>query len=88
MNISIHTITRTVNIPICMSKEDIKAAREEDAEFEMLRRYTIRGMPHTKDAVELGVERNWPIRHEPPNCWYCNKGKVHNYTSTFAEMNS
>ena len=38
-NISLHTISAIVDIPICTSIKDIKVATEENAELQMLRRY-------------------------------------------------
>ena len=61
MNISIHTINTTVDIPICTSIEEIKGAREEDMELQMLKRYIIEGWPHTKDGLEPWLEKYWPI---------------------------
>ena len=49
MIINIPTITTIVDIPICTSIVAQKAAKEEDAEVQMLR---DRGWPHTKVAVE------------------------------------
>ena len=64
MNVSGHTINRTVDVPICTFMEDIKAATEEDMELQMLKRYIIGGWPHVKEVVEPRVEKYWPIRHE------------------------
>ena len=36
-------INTTVDIPICLSIEDIKAAPEEDTELQVLKWYVIRG---------------------------------------------
>ena len=58
-----HTINTTVDIPICLLMEDIKAAMIEDAEMQMLKWYIIRRWPHTKDELEPGLEGSWLIRH-------------------------
>ena len=34
-----------------------KAATEEDVELQLLKRYISRRWPHTKEAVEPGVEK-------------------------------
>ena len=47
-----------------MSIENIRAAMNEDAELHMLKTYTIRRWPHTKDEVQPGVERYRLIRHD------------------------
>ena len=64
MSISKHTINAIADILICRSIGDIKAATEKDAKLQMLKGYIIRGLPHTKEAVEQGVEKYWPIRNE------------------------
>ena len=64
MNISIHTISTTVDNPICMSLEDIRMAMNEVEELQMLKTSIIRGWLHTKGEVKSGVERYWPIIHE------------------------
>ena len=64
MNVSIHTIITSVDITICTSIEDIKAATEEDAELQILQMYIITGWPHSRKAVEPGAEKYWPLRHE------------------------
>ena len=46
INISLHTINTTVGILKFMHIEDIKAATEEDTEFQTLKRYIIRGCQH------------------------------------------
>ena len=58
MIVSINTINTTVDIPICTSKEDIKAATEEDVELQMPELFIIRGWSHTKEAVY------WLMRNE------------------------
>ena len=63
MNISIHTINTIVDIPIFTSIEDIKVATGDDVELQMLKRYIIRGWPHTKEGVDR-LEKYWSTRHE------------------------
>ena len=48
----------------CTSIADIKVATEEDSELQVLKRYLIRGWPHTKDSSGVGVDKYWLIRHE------------------------
>ena len=62
MNISIHTINTAVDVPICMSIEDIRMATEEDMELQMLKRYIIRRWPHTREVLGPGVEKYLLIR--------------------------
>ena len=56
MNINIHMINTAVDIPICMSIEDIKSAINKETELQMLKGYIIRGWPHTKNETEPVVE--------------------------------
>ena len=64
MSISIHTISTSVHIPMCMCIEDIKVATEGDAELQMLKRYITKRWPLIKVGVESGLEKYWHIRHE------------------------
>ena len=59
-------ISTTVDIQICMSLEDIREAPNKNMEMQILKTYIIRGWPHTKDEVEPGVDRYWPVRHKLP----------------------
>ena len=54
--LSMHTINTSVNVPIYTYEEDIKAATEEDAELQMLKRYIIGGWLDLTKAVEPGSE--------------------------------
>ena len=56
-------IRTTVDVPVCMSTEEIRSAMNKDAELQMLKNYILRGSVHIKDEVEPGVERYWPVRH-------------------------
>ena len=40
-----------------MSIKDIKGRTEEDVGLKKLKRYVIKGWPHTKDGVEPGLEK-------------------------------
>ena len=55
VNINIHTISTTVDIPICMFIEDIRTATNEDADQQILKTHMIRGWPHNKDELDPGV---------------------------------
>ena len=63
MNADIHTISTSVDVPICTCVKDLKVATE-DVELQVLKRYIIGGWPDSKEAVEPGAEKFWPIRHE------------------------
>ena len=41
-----------------------KITAEEGVEIKMLKRYIIKGWSYTKDRVESGLEKYWPVRHE------------------------
>ena len=62
MSISMHTISRAINILVCISIEDIRTAMSEDKELQMLQSYTIRGWPQNKDELEPSLGGYWPIR--------------------------
>ena len=52
MSISIHTINRVADNPVCTSIEDIRAPVSVDAELKMLQAYIIKGWPQNKDEIE------------------------------------
>ena len=60
---SIHTIRTVVDVPVCTSIEDIRAAASEDAEKQMLQAHIIKGWPQNKDVRVPSLGRYWPIRH-------------------------
>ena len=64
MNISLHMVNMTVDIPICTSIEDIKAVTDKDVELQMLKAHIIKGWSHTKEGLQPGVEKYWLITHE------------------------
>ena len=58
MNISLYMISPSVDIPVCTSVDEIKAATEEDAELQMLQNYIIRQWLHAMEVVEPGQKRH------------------------------
>ena len=63
MSVNMHAISIVVDIPICISIEDIQAATRQDADLQRLKSYIIQGWPHTKGDIEHVMQKNWPIRH-------------------------
>ena len=55
MSISIDTINKPVDIPICTSTEDAKAATKEDVALQMLEKHVIKGWLHIKERTEPGL---------------------------------
>ena len=45
-------IIASVNIPVCMSIEDIQAATCEDTHLQELKAYLIQGWPQKKEEVD------------------------------------
>ena len=43
MKINVHTISTLVNIPVCISIEDIQAATQKDADLQNLKMYIKQG---------------------------------------------
>ena len=64
MNVSIHRISTSVNVPVCISIEDAKATTEEDVELQILKRYIIGGWPDSREVAEPGAEKYWSVMHE------------------------
>ena len=63
MSISIHTISTSIEILVCTSIEDIRAAMSEDAELQILQEHIIRGCPQNKDQLEPSLGQYWPIKY-------------------------
>ena len=57
INLSIHAINKTVDIQIFTSIDDRKAATEKYTELQMLKRYIIKRLPHTKDGSKPELEK-------------------------------
>ena len=53
MSISIHTIGTAVDVPVCMSIEEVKAAMSEDTKLQMIQAEMIRGWPQNIDNWNL-----------------------------------
>ena len=51
MNISIHTLSMVIDVPVCKSIKNIRNAMSIDAELQLLQTYIVRG-------------EYWPIRHD------------------------
>ena len=64
MNVNLYCISTSVNIPLCISIEDIQMATQQDADVQRLKSYIIQGQPHKKDEVEWSMKYYWAIRHE------------------------
>ena len=64
LSICIHTINKTVDIPVCILIENIRAATNEDAELQMLQAHIIKVRPQNKDETEHNVGRYQQIRHD------------------------
>ena len=64
MNVTIHTISTSIDVPVSIFVEDTKPATEEDVELQMLKKYITGGWPDLREAVEPGAEQYWPIRHK------------------------
>ena len=62
MSICIHIINTMVDVPVCMSIEDIRAATSEDTELQILQAQIRKGCPQTKDKIEPCLGMYWPIR--------------------------
>ena len=43
-----HAISRSVNIPVCISIEDTQVANQEDTDMQKLKMYVIQGYLHEK----------------------------------------
>ena len=59
-NLSIHTISTVVDVPVCTLIEDIRATVSEDTELLMLQAHIIRGWQQNKDEFEPSVSDTGP----------------------------
>ena len=67
IDVSIHTTSTSVDIPICTSIKDIQAATGEDVYLQVPKWFIIGGWPDLMEAVEPGAEKYWPIGMSPPS---------------------
>ena len=62
---TIQQLITAVDILIYTSIADTQEANRQDVDIQRLNSYIVQGQPHTKDNVEHGMQKYWPIRHEP-----------------------
>ena len=64
MGMNMNVISTSVNLPACMSIEDIQAATHEDAHLQEWGAYTIQGWSHKKEEMDHSMRQYWPIREK------------------------
>ena len=64
MNLKVHAISTPVDIPICISIEDIHTTTQQDTDLQMLKSYISQSWTHNEDEVEEVLQKYWPIRCE------------------------
>ena len=57
-------IQSSVNMPDCMSIEEIQQASLQNAHLQQLNTFIIAGWPHTKDELQINIRPYWPYRDE------------------------
>ena len=60
MSKSMPTINTAVDIPVCTSIEEIKAAKGKDTELQILQASVIRGWLQNKDELDPSLCGHWP----------------------------
>ena len=64
MSVSIHTISTVVDIWVCISLEDIRAAKIGDTELQMLCIHIIKRWPQNNDKIESSLGGHWPMANK------------------------
>ena len=61
---NVNAISTSVNMPVCMSIEDLQAATHEDAHLQELKACIIQGWSHMKEDVDCSMRQYCPIINE------------------------
>ena len=64
MDIWVDAIQSLVDMPDCISMEEIQQASLQDAHLQQLNTFIIAGWPHTKDELQTIIRPYWPYRDE------------------------
>ena len=64
MSISIHAISTVVDISVCASIENIRAATGKDVDLQLLQAYIRREWPQRNDKSEPSLGRYCPIKDD------------------------
>ena len=64
MDIQVDAIQSSVDMPDCISIEEIQQASLQDTHLQQLKTFIIAGWPHTKDELQTDIKPYWPYRDE------------------------
>ena len=64
MDIQVDAIQSSVDMPECISIEEIQHASSQDVHLQQLKTFIIAGWPHTKDELHTDIRPYWPYRDE------------------------
>ena len=64
MDIWVDAIQIPVDMPDCISIEEIQQASLQDAYLQQLKTFIIAGWPHNKDELQTDIRPYWPYRDE------------------------
>ena len=64
MDIQVDAIQSLVDMPDCISIEEIQWASLQDAHLQQLKTFIIAGWPHTKDELQTVIRPYWPYMDE------------------------
>ena len=59
MDIQVDVIQSSVDMPDCISLEEIQHASLQDVQFQQLKTFIIAGWPHTKDELHTNIRPYW-----------------------------
>ena len=64
IDIQVNAIQSSVDMPECISIEEIQQALLQDVHLQQLKTFIIAGWPHTKDKMHTDIRPHWPYRDE------------------------
>ena len=60
MDVWVDAIQSSIDMPECVSMEEIQQASSQDDHFQQLKRFIIAGWPNTKDELHTNIRLYWP----------------------------
>ena len=62
MDVWVDSIQSSVDMPGCVSMEEIQQASSQDDHLQQLKKFIIAGWPNTKDELHINIRLYWPYR--------------------------
>ena len=64
MDVQVDSIQNSIDMPECISMEEIQQASSQDDHLQQLKKFIIAGWPNTKDELHTDIRPYWPYRDE------------------------